>query len=345
MMPSVRYLTAVPPRISVIVPARNAAATLAACLDAIRSQLPSDGELIVIDDGSTDATVEIAAQHGALVRTQPKRLGVAAARNRGAALARAPLLFFLDADVVPAPGAMERGLDAMADPSIDAIVGSYDDQPHDQSTVSRFKNLAHHYFHQQSPGPTQTFWGACSLIRREMFLGAGGFDERRWSIEDIALGYWLAQHGARVRLDPHLRVKHLKRWTLWSLIATDITVRAIPWTLLALSGGGLPRNLNFGTRQRIAALIALALVCLIPVALVRTDARLAVAALLAASVAINRGLFVLFLRHGGVQLAVGGFLLQQLYYLYSICGALVAIALRLKLGPALLEAPWRSRLN
>ena len=94
--------------------------------------------------------------------------------------------------------------------------------PDDQSIVSRFKNLAHHHFHQRARVEASTFWGACGAIRREQFFAAGGFDEKRFklpSIEDVELGSRLVDRGVRIVLDPGLQVKHLKRWTLrrWSL--------------------------------------------------------------------------------------------------------------------------------
>src|SRR3954465_2170240 len=82
-------------RASVVIPAYNAAGVLPACLAALREQTyPADGlEIIVVDDGSEDATPIIAAAAGARVLRQPNR-GPAAARNQGAAAATGDIVLF-----------------------------------------------------------------------------------------------------------------------------------------------------------------------------------------------------------------------------------------------------------
>ncbi|MBI2833512.1 MAG: glycosyltransferase [Acidobacteria bacterium] len=87
------------PEVSVIIPAYNAAAYLAAAIDSVLGQTCQDFELLIVDDGSTDATPDIARSYGTRVRhvRQPKS-GVAAARNRGISESRGPWVAFLDAD-------------------------------------------------------------------------------------------------------------------------------------------------------------------------------------------------------------------------------------------------------
>ena len=87
------------PRFSVIIPAFNAAATLARAIESVSTQSWPAHEIIVVDDGSTDATAEVARQFGETVRLiqQPNR-GVSVARNAGATMATGDWLAFLDAD-------------------------------------------------------------------------------------------------------------------------------------------------------------------------------------------------------------------------------------------------------
>jgi glycosyltransferase involved in cell wall biosynthesis len=324
-----------PPRISAVIAARNAAATLSRGLDALTAQAaqaPNDIEVIVVDDYSTDNTREVVARYPVRLIAMPQHVGVAAARNRGAEAAQGQVLFFLDADVVLAPGGIGRVLDTMARAEIDAMIGSYDAEPEDRSIVSRFKNLAHHHFHQRSSLEASTFWGACGAIRREQFCAAGGFDEKRFklpSIEDVELGSRLIDHGVRIVLDPGLQVKHLKKWTLTSMVTTDVTRRAIPWTLLWMERRRLHSDLNFSYDQRIAALLPVAVVPMIIASLVNPYGWLVVAALLLAAYLINRDLFRLLYAKGGLRLAAGGFFLQQLYYLYSLFGLAAGSAIYL----------------
>jgi mycofactocin glycosyltransferase len=104
---------------SVIVPARNAEATLPACLDGLAAEgVPGPStELIVVDDGSTDSTSAVAARPGVRVVRGAGR-GPAAARNLGAASASGDVLVFLDADPVPESGWLEGILAPFTDASI-----------------------------------------------------------------------------------------------------------------------------------------------------------------------------------------------------------------------------------
>ena len=317
------------PALSAIIPALNAAATIARCLDAITAQLSDDVEVIVVDDGSTDDTFEIASHYDVRLLKLPRNMGPSAARNRGAEMARAPVLFFLDADVAIAPGGIARARAAMSRGDADAIIGSYDDDPAAKSSISRFKNLAHHYFHQRSRTEATTFWGACGLVRREIFFAAGGFDEQRFGIEDVELGYRMTARGVRIVLDPGLQVKHLKRWTLGSLVTADVWRRAVPWTLLRLEGRRLPADLNFSIDQRISTVVTVALAILTPAAIFRPQLWIPVAALIAAAIWLNLDLYRLLFKKGGPWFSINGFLLQQLYYLYSVFGVAAGIAIYL----------------
>ena len=98
------------PRSSVIVPACDAAPTLARCLEAILGQRGDDCEVIVVDDASSDDTRAIAEGFGVRAIALERRSGPAAARNIGAAAASSPLHFFLDADVEIAPGGLRRAV-------------------------------------------------------------------------------------------------------------------------------------------------------------------------------------------------------------------------------------------
>ncbi|MDX9995967.1 MAG: glycosyltransferase family 2 protein [Rhodocyclaceae bacterium] len=84
-------------RISVIIPARNEAATLPACLAGVRAVLP-DAEIIVVDDGSDDATAALAKEAGASVISHPYSKGNGAAVKTGARAAGGEILVFMDAD-------------------------------------------------------------------------------------------------------------------------------------------------------------------------------------------------------------------------------------------------------
>src|SRR5712691_2010914 len=86
--------------VSIIVPVYNGGRQLDQCLSAIQRSLYSNYELIVVDNGSTDDSVEIARKYGADIVYCPGPSGPGAARNAGASQARGEIVFFVDADVV-----------------------------------------------------------------------------------------------------------------------------------------------------------------------------------------------------------------------------------------------------
>jgi hypothetical protein len=308
-------------RLSIIVPAYNNPRDLAECLAALRAQAPADAELMVVDDASTDETPAVAVAGGARLLRLTQNSGPAAARNHGAAHATGEVLLFVDADVVVARGAVDRVMRAFAeDPGLAALFGSYDDDPRAPALVSRYRNLLHHFVHQEGNSQAATFWAGLGAVRRAVFLAVGGFDAARFarpSIEDIELGYRLRRAGHRIRLDRALQGKHLKRWGLWSMLRTDVTCRALPWARLILETRHAPEDLNLRASQRVSCVLSgVALAAALgapwwwPLVGVSALALLGIAA-------INRRFYALLWRRGGARLTALGFALHVLYFIYS----------------------------
>jgi GT2 family glycosyltransferase len=315
-----------PAQLSVVIPAHDAAGTLADCLRAVKRSAGGRAEVIVVDDGSTDDTGEIARRAGVeLVRhVAPK--GPARARNAGARRAAAPIVLFVDADVALAEEAIPRVLDAFtAAPDLAAVFGSYDDAPASRSLVSDYRNLLHHFVHQTSQEESTSFWGACGAVRTTAFFAVGGFDERyeRPSIEDIELGSRFARAGFRVRLDKQLVGRHLKRWTLARVVLVDIRDRAYPWARLILRHGRMPADLNLQHAHRLSAVLvwlgvasAVGLMAGWPPG--QQGALLLAAGGSAAGVTVlNRGFYRFLLQRRGVCFTLGAALLHALYYAYA----------------------------
>lgn len=244
---------------SVIVPALNAAHLLPRCLAALATCMPSPDCIFVVDDGSGDATAEVARLAGATVlRNEGEPDGPGLARNRAARIAASQLLLFVDADVVVHPDALALLKSAFDDPDVVAAFGSYDDAPPAPGIVSRYANLRHHYMHQRSPHRANTFWAGLGMVRRTAFLAAGGFSSSygQPSIEDIELGSRLIARGGTIAVVPSAQGTHLKRWTLVQLWRTDIFQRAIPWAHLIAEKRSSGAGLNGAPRERVAATLA-----------------------------------------------------------------------------------------
>ena len=116
------------PRFSVIIPAYNAAATLARAVDSVLAQTSPAHEIIVVDDGSSDATAAVAARYGTQIRyVYQANAGVSAARNAGARAASGNWLAFLDADDWYYPNRLKWHADWITrDATLDFLTGDYE---------------------------------------------------------------------------------------------------------------------------------------------------------------------------------------------------------------------------
>ena len=248
-------------KISVIIPVHNGAQTLGTCLEALAASPYPTHECIVVNDGSTDGSGTLAAAFPVRVLDLTGGpFGAPYARNRGAEAADGEILLFLDADVAVAPHTLARVAAAFTGTSAEAVFGSYD-TTREPGFLSQYKNLVHHFVHQSGPEQASTFWTGCGAIRSTTFFAIGGFDEGRrpWTCEDIELGYRLRAAGLDIAFNKDIQVRHLKRWTLRTLITSDVVDRGIPWTLLILQRRAWPDHLNLRRVQQTCAVLVYAL--------------------------------------------------------------------------------------
>ena len=111
------------PRVSIVIPAYNAAATIRATIESVLAQTFSDFEIIAVDDGSTDRTREILHEFGAQVRLiEQHNNGPAAARNAGARASSGEYLAFLDADDLWRPTLLQRAIEALDEDASSTLV-------------------------------------------------------------------------------------------------------------------------------------------------------------------------------------------------------------------------------
>lgn len=307
--------------VSIIIPVYNAARCLDRCLEAIIGSSYSPYEIIVVDDGSTDNSVETAREKEVIVLRMPFQSGPAAARNYGAQKAQGDVLFFVDADVLIQQDTVAQVVaDFIENPNIAAVFGSYDDNPAEKDFLSQYRNLFHHFVHRQSGGDAVTFWAGCGAIRQEVFHAVGGFDDKMYSkpsIEDIELGYRMRRKGYRILLDKKLQVKHLKKWKMGAIIRTDILSRAVPWSKLILERQQMISDLNLKISDRISSGLVGLLIGILPFLFFEPRLLYGIFFILGIIIFLNRKLYSLFLRHRGLKFVFLAFPMHLLYYFYS----------------------------
>ncbi|MGQ9718185.1 MAG: glycosyltransferase [Anaerolineae bacterium] len=206
------------PRYSVIIPAYQAEATIGACVRALNEQtVPRDRyEIIVVDDGSTDRTAEVARAAGAdRVLTIPHS-GPSAARNAGVEVAQGEIVLFTDADCEPLPDWIAQMTAPFADPHVVGAKGVY--RTRQRNWIARLVQLEFEYrYERMARLPTIDFIDTyAAAYRRDVFLQAGGFptDVPVPSVEDVDLSFRLAQAGHRLIFAPDARVWHTHPSTL-----------------------------------------------------------------------------------------------------------------------------------
>jgi len=210
------------PDVSVVVPVRDGAAVLGSCLDGLSAQRDVALEVVVVDNGSTDSTADIARRHpvSATVLNEA-RPGSYAARNAGIAAARAGVLAFTDADCVPDPGWIAAGLAALdAEAGADLVGGAVAPIPSPQPTVwERYDRAT--YLRQDRHVATESFAATANLfVRRAVIDAVGPFDATLRSSGDLELCRRAVAAGFRVVHAPDAVVRHRPRTTMrdtWAL--------------------------------------------------------------------------------------------------------------------------------
>lgn len=309
--------------ISVIIPVYNGGPNFRKCLMSVKALLPSPLEVIVVGDGDTDGSSQLAHEFDVNVLRFSSPGGPARARNFGASRAKGEIVFFVDADVTLPSDAIGRVAKVFQhEPDLAALFGSYDDDPGETNFLSQYRNLLHHYVHQNGREDASTFWGACGAIRREVFLAMGGFDEMYVtpSIEDIELGYRLKRAGYSIRLCKSLQVKHWKRWELGSMLKADFFQRALPWTDLILRDRNCINDLNTGMSGRASVLLTFGLLCALAVSPWHPPALVVAGAMALALLVLNSPLYLFFLKKRGVRFVLRVIPWHWLYFFYSGIG-------------------------
>jgi glycosyltransferase involved in cell wall biosynthesis len=181
------------PEVSVIIPAYNRCAMLLEAIASVLAQSAPAFELIVIDDGSTDGTSENERLRRMSETIRIERIdhrGPAAARNRGVALARAPLIAFLDSDDLWSPTKLEHQLAFMRDNPGCAISQT------SEIWIRNGRRVNPGHRHRKRAGDifidslrTCLIGMSSVMIRAELFRSSGGFDEHMTAAEDYDL--WL----------------------------------------------------------------------------------------------------------------------------------------------------------
>jgi len=200
------------PTISVVIPALNEERVLGRCLDALQAQTDPVDEIVVVDNGSTDTTVDIAGRYPLVRVVSEPRRGITYARATGFTAAQGAIIARIDADTVVAPEwASVIRAELAAGNGIDAIAGGA--AVAELSPNGRFWFSAHYrifrYWHEHSIGVKPMMYGFNGAFRREAWSKVNEVvldgDDR--VSEDVDLTISLLKTGHTIRFVPRMRVK------------------------------------------------------------------------------------------------------------------------------------------
>ncbi|HEV7752974.1 MAG TPA: glycosyltransferase [Baekduia sp.] len=204
-------------RLSVVVPTVGRLEALGRCLDALAAQDAPAGsfDVVVVDDAAQPTSIDSTARPELPVRVlRTGGVGAARARNAGAAAAEAPLVLFVDDDVVAEPGLVAAHLDAHDGGAAEVVLGVYPPRPRPRTLAASGAELwwADHFDEMTRTGHL-TFTSVLSgntSVRRASFLARGGFPEEIsvWRREDWAWGLQLLDEGVPIAVAPAARAWH-----------------------------------------------------------------------------------------------------------------------------------------
>lgn len=210
------------PKISVVIPAKNAGKTIRKCLESIYRNNYPDFEVIVVDDGCTDNTMDIVSEFNCTRVKNNMHVGVSGARNAGASAAQGDVLVFIDSDIVVPEDAFLKMQNKIGHPDVHAVVGALREDIMFDDFPSIYKNLWMCYTFNNLPERISLIFSSIAAIKKDVFLKLRGFDVnyKYPNVEDNELGLRLRSSGCNIVLDKTLLAEHLKQYNYRTLLKT-----------------------------------------------------------------------------------------------------------------------------
>lgn len=200
-------------RTSVIVPAYNSERTIGQCLEALTNQTfsRSNYEIILVDDGSTDRTAEIAGKYTGIRLIKQNNTGPAAARNNGAKAAKGDIILFTDADCIPDPDWVEQMILLFEkDQDLCGVKGIY--KTRQKELAARFVQIEYQdkYDLLRNSKRIDFIDTYSAGFKRDVFLRFQGYDTSFpvACAEDVELSFRMSNAGLKMVFNPRAVVYH-----------------------------------------------------------------------------------------------------------------------------------------
>jgi len=222
----------------VVIPNYNGSKTIGKCLEAVLSSAYDAFEVVVVDDASTDNSVEVTSTFPCRLIRFDRHAGASRARNAGARESTGEIIFFIDADCIVERDTLSRVQKAFIGQEGVVIGGSYTPVSYDSNFFSIFQSIYINYSELKRAEPDYIATHSMA-IEKMMFEKSGGFPERFLPIiEDVEFSHRLRRSGYKLLMDPDILVRHIFNFTFWKSMRNAYR-KSHYWIMYSLSNRDL----------------------------------------------------------------------------------------------------------
>jgi glycosyltransferase involved in cell wall biosynthesis len=227
-------------RISIVIPNLNKAETVGKCLEAALNSDYGNFEVIVVDDHSSDNSLEVISKFPCRLIRLEKRSGTSTARNTGAKNSTGEIIFFTDSDCLLQRDTLSIVNTLFSELRPGTVVGgTYTQIPYDKTFYSTFQSVFAHYFETKNAESPDYIAAHAMIMTADVFEKSGGFPETFLPIiEDVELSHRLRASGCRLVMCPRIQVEHIFNFSLTGSLRNAVRKTAY-WTMYSLKNRDL----------------------------------------------------------------------------------------------------------
>jgi len=298
--------------ISVIVPNYNGASTIGKCLEAAFASDYDNFEVIVVDDGSADNSLEIIKKFPCKLIRIDKHSGASKARNIGAQNSNGGVLFFIDADCILQENAIALAKKTLSQNENAIIGGTYTPIPYDNNFFSIFQSIFINYSETKKKNPDYIATHAM-VIDSGIFNKVGGFSEDFLPIlEDVEFSHRLRSAGYKLVMNPEILVQHIFNFTLIKSLRNAFR-KSMYWTVYSLKNRDLLADsgtASFELKTNVVSILLNTILLMLFSYYNNTGFLVPVPLIFAINLLINKGLLISFHNSKGFSF----FIFAAIYY-------------------------------
>ncbi|MDO8283025.1 MAG: glycosyltransferase [Thermodesulfovibrionia bacterium] len=310
------------PSISIVIPNYNMAGTIGICLEAALASEYDDFEVIVVDDNSSDNSVDIIKEFPCRLICLYENAGASKARNIGAQNSTGDIIFFTDADCLLQKDTLSAARRIISKEGDIVLGGTYTVEPFDKDFFSRFQSVSINYSETKNTADPDYIATHAMAIHSRTFKESNGFPEDFLPmLEDVEFSHRMKGAGKRLVMNPDIKVQHVfnfsfsrslknafkksRYWIIYSLSNKDLTA----------DSGCASSELKFNVLSFFVTLLLLASWAVFqqPLSLYLIPLTLTL------NIALSRKLIMAFYRENGTVFAILSLLYWIVVYPVPVC--------------------------